>query len=554
MKFTAFPSLFFLSFFLCLLLLSSSSAISQHAVDSTDFYEKILLHPNADSDVSAAFNFYQQGVSNDLNQNDTISAVIKLRTLSIGHSEMGAIYESEATSINALELLDNLPETSETKFLKKGIYNDLGRVYRSLNSPAQALLYYDKALRISENASDSLIFINNKGNVYIDSGSHSLAKKEFELAYQLSQGLPNLHSQASILDNLGFAQSKLDKPEGLKNMLSALDKKLEQGELSTIYSNYRHLALHYHDRNKNDEARMYAQKAFQTAMKINSPSYIENALKNLLKTRGDSIGHRYIKLNDSIQEAKLQVQNKYAAMQYNVGKEREKTEATRLLQEKEKRKSQIFQIIGIFLTIILIGYYFFQKTLNKKKTLQQVYETETRISKKVHDEVANDVYHLMNKIQLESADNEMLLDDLESIYLKTRDISKENSELILRENFMDQLSELLQSYQQPGTVITIQNISKINWRSISDVKKTSLYRVLQELMTNMKKHSKASHVLISFDQTKSKIKVKYRDNGIGGLLKNKNGLLNVENRIKAINGSIIFDTEPGKGFKATIIV
>lgn len=103
-------------------------------------------------------------------------------------------------------------------------------------------------------------------------------------------------------------------------------------------------------------------------------------------------------------------------------------------------------------------------------------------------------------------------------------------------------------------MITIQNISKINWNKSSEIKKTSLYRILQELMTNMKKHSKATQVLLSFEHSKNKIRLGYRDNGVGGQLNNKNGLQNMENRIKAVDGSITFDTEPEKGFSATIII
>lgn len=554
MKILISPSLFpfLLGGFLCLI--NAPFLFSQQIKDSTSFYGNIIMNPDQDSDISAAFHFYERELLADLQRGDTLNAVYKLRTISIGQMERGAVHESEATAIKAKNLLDKLPDTPDTKNAKMGIYNDLGKVYRALHSPANAIRYYDRGLELSENVLDSVMMINNKGNVFSDAKNYRLAQKEFLFSYEKSLTIQDSLIQATVLDNLGFVMSKTGEPEALENMLMALGIRLRIGALSGVYSSYRHLTIYYRDRDQRKEALKYAEKAYDVALAINSPSYLENALSNLLKVNNDPNAKQFIQLSDSIQRAKLAMQNKYAGMQYNIAKEKEKTEANRLLQMEEKRKRQGYQFLGLLALLTLIVYYFIQKVISKKEKLQQIYLTETRISKKVHDEVANDVYHLMNKIQLNVHDDETLLDDLDDIYKKTRDISRENSELIIKEDFAQQLKDLIHSYNQVGTVITIQNISKINWNKSSEIKKTSLYRILQELMTNMKKHSKATQVLLSFEHSKNKIRLGYRDNGVGGQLNNKNGLQNMENRIKAVDGSITFDTEPEKGFSATIII
>ena len=92
----------------------------------------------------------------------------------------------------------------------------------------------------------------------------------------------------------------------------------------------------------------------------------------------------------------------------------------------------------------------------------------------------------------------------------------------------------------------------MRWTQISNEKKNAIYRVLQELITNTVKHGKASLVLIEFNQDHKKIAIRYKDNGIGSELSNKNGLQNVENRIKAFKGTITFESEKNKGFQANI--
>ena len=76
-------------------------------------------------------------------------------------------------------------------------------------------------------------------------------------------------------------------------------------------------------------------------------------------------------------------------------------------------------------------------------------------------------------------------------------------------------------------------------------------------MTNMKKHSEASLVAITFKKTGKYTLVSYTDNGKGITIDGKkygNGLQNVENRISAVQGSFTFTSEMGNGFKAEIKV
>ena len=70
-------------------------------------------------------------------------------------------------------------------------------------------------------------------------------------------------------------------------------------------------------------------------------------------------------------------------------------------------------------------------------------------------------------------------------------------------------------------------------------------------MVNMKKHSQGSFAVLQFERNGKECLIHYSDNGIGmpHPIPSKNGLHNVENRIQAIGGSIIFDTSSSKGLK-----
>lgn len=121
-------------------------------------------------------------------------------------------------------------------------------------------------------------------------------------------------------------------------------------------------------------------------------------------------------------------------------------------------------------------------------------------------------------------------------------------------DFEESLSELLTGYKNEDVNVITKGIKQINWQEINTDKKRGLYRVLQELMTNMAKHSQADLVVVAFSKVNRKLDITYKDNGVGCELEKNNGLLNVENRIHSLNGRINLASSKGKGFKATIIL
>lgn len=285
------------------------------------------------------------------------------------------------------------------------------------------------------------------------------------------------------------------------------------------------------------------------------------ALNLKLKFENNSDLNKYITINKEINQAKQIRENKYAAIKYNVEEkerlinEKElKLKTSELEEERQKKFKLIYLFTGLIILIISIFLILTQKNRYKKEKIQQVYITETRISKKVHDEVANDVYQVMTKLQEDSNIKENILDDLDNIYSRTRDISRENSTLDVNDHFETTLNDLFLSYKNDGVNIITRNIPKIDWNTIETFKKITLYRVLQELMVNMKKHSQATNVALTFNESNNKIGITYTDNGIGCKIKKGTGLLNMENRIKSIKGTIIFESEINKGFKAKITV
>ncbi|MET0009156.1 MAG: ATP-binding protein [Candidatus Thiodiazotropha sp. 6PLUC4] len=86
----------------------------------------------------------------------------------------------------------------------------------------------------------------------------------------------------------------------------------------------------------------------------------------------------------------------------------------------------------------------------------------------------------------------------------------------------------------------------------------TLYRIVQEALTNVAKHAKAEKVEIKLERNSSgEIRVSIRDNGQGFDQKNKRkgmGLLGMRERIEALSGKISLASEPTKGVSIDITI
>ena len=83
----------------------------------------------------------------------------------------------------------------------------------------------------------------------------------------------------------------------------------------------------------------------------------------------------------------------------------------------------------------------------------------------------------------------------------------------------------------------------------SDIQ-TNLYRIVQEQLTNILKHARASKVKISVRLTKKLIKLSIADNGIGfdpASLKDGIGLENIKRPAEMFSGKLKLKSSPGNG-------
>ena len=85
-------------------------------------------------------------------------------------------------------------------------------------------------------------------------------------------------------------------------------------------------------------------------------------------------------------------------------------------------------------------------------------------------------------------------------------------------------------------------ISKYTWK-LSSIQSISLYRVIQEALSNCVKHSNATRIQIFFNFNKDNLVINIKDNGTDCKNINKgNGLKSITERINELNGLVRFNS------------
>ena len=98
-----------------------------------------------------------------------------------------------------------------------------------------------------------------------------------------------------------------------------------------------------------------------------------------------------------------------------------------------------------------------------------------------------------------------------------------------------------------------------NELTIDNALATSLFRILQESLTNVIRHANATQVRVELYRENGRLVMKITDNGIGipqdhRKTANAFGLVGVEERILALDGAFTIDSEPGKGTTLTVYI
>ncbi|WP_149274936.1 tetratricopeptide repeat-containing sensor histidine kinase [Pareuzebyella sediminis] len=515
------------------------------------YFDELTHRPDS------AFFYYQQAKNSYLKSSNRKGLFEVLENIAILQSIQNDFFGTKETLTEAISISND--DTS-----RASIYNELATNHRKLLNYKDAVTYYQRAIENANSPNKAIKYKNNLATLFTDMSDYDSAILLFEEIIQENALNRKSTTYARILDNYTYTRWKNGDNDVEAPFYRALQIRKENKDIRGQIASFSHLG-EYLGQEKPQLSKKYLDTVIQLSRQLRTPKAEADALHLLMNLAPENLAfrNRYIFLKDSMYTNELKVKTQFAKMKYDDEQEKEKIlalEAETSLRRAELAEQKTQKIILISLAgFLLLGgtaFLYLLQQRHRKEKLEEVYNTEKRISQDLHDGLANDIFGLMTQLQNKEKKDSEIINHLEKLYQTTRLISHENSEIRTGPDFKEELNGLIANYQHHGMVILVKGLSNIDWAHLETHKCVVVHRSVQELLVNMKKHSQATLVSLQFEQKKKQIKIIYTDNGVGFTQKTKRGigLMNTENRIQALGGTIIFESKQGSGAKIKISI
>ncbi|QIE59186.1 tetratricopeptide repeat protein [Rasiella rasia] len=526
-------------------------------------------------------------------------------------SQKDAVSQSIVYTMQAREILDKLDTLQLTESLKKKrrgqsfvLANALANLYNKVEDFETSLVYYDianEAAMAMGDANAAGVIISNKGNLLLkmnrkEEALDALAKgKDLKLkagAPETSIAMSNLNIGAVLIE------SNRDD-EALKSLNEALAIFEAKNYTAGIAETLPHRGTLYNKQGKHDLAIADCEKAKTLIDAIKVPELMSAACECLYEAyqkKGEFEKalinfKKYTVARDSVINEKNIKQLTQIEMQYDFNKQQEEQE--RILQNEKRLKRNILAgliTLAVFSIVIIL---FLRKRLQYKnklalqrEALQQQKITELqqrnklvamnsmiegqeaerlRIAKDLHDSLGG----LLSTVKAHFTTIQNEIQQLEALDLtgKTNSLIDEACIEVRRisHNMMPHalsisglkgaIEDLGTHLQEQGYSVTVE-ISNLP-TAIEPTKEVMIYRLLQEIISNIRKHAKASSILIQLLGHENEVNLLVEDNGRGfnyndAVAKGGLGLKSINSRVAYLDGTIDWDTQPNNGTSLTI--
>ncbi|HNQ11756.1 MAG TPA: tetratricopeptide repeat protein [Bacteroidia bacterium] len=481
-------------------------------------------------------------------------------------------------------------------------YMNVGSVYSGMKRYHQALQYYKKYIELNDGlGKDNAVSeaANNIGGTYMNLNKIDSAYIYFLQAEKTALKWGNKTALATSYigqANYFIKNNQLDKAfELLEQAIRLSEESGNTQQLAATHIDAGNIAL----KNKRlDQAFYHANTARTQALSIGAKKEISNAyllLSNVEQQRNNfKSAFDFLELHTLYSDSILneQANETIAEMQTRFETEKKNAENTLLRSENqiksltiEKQDRQKNVLIAIAAIILLFAYVLFMyKKARQEKLIQTermamqeqrskaVIEAEEnerqRIARELHDGVGQMIAAIKLNFQnvvSDKAKSEVLYSDkvanvnsmIDECAKEVRSISHNMMpNVLIRSGLVKAVRDFIDKISSTGLLRMELQVVGMEER-MDPTFEHILYRVLQEIVSNIVKHAQANHVSIQFIRHDQHLTLMIEDNGKGFNIDQKEnfsgmGLKNIQSRIEYLNGEVHFDSFPGKGTTVSI--
>lgn len=515
----------------------------------------------------------------------------------------GCIYLSQGNSRKALdEFIQSyrLAEASCDSDLQAHVNSSFGVIYQQQNQLDSALVYYKKSFdyfeRTTGNTEYSMTGSQNIGNILLAKGSFTEGQTYLKRALDLAKQRKDINAEMIVLGNIANGYEREGKLELAEFYAAELVKDAEKtGFLMQELYGKTLLSTIKLDEKKYDEAIRQAKEALVLAEQVKMTSFMVPLYEMLVaghEQKGD-YQHAYhyknklVHIKDSLSAIENTTYIEEIKQKYNLQKKNQelllKTELIQQIQKTGKQKTVIIiSLLVLGVSGLVSAFLFFQRRKIKEELARKNMALENqnkhfeafingqeqerkRIASDLHDGLAQNLVMLKMGIRNfnmpDQAQQEKLnyySAELDTMIEETRRISHNMMPGVLVDlGLLKALKSLVADLNTNHPALqTTLSVSEPFIKLPPEVE-IQLYRIIQELLNNVIKHSGATACDIRLSAGSEGIRIGLKDNGKGFEKKHAKtgiGLQNIGSRVNSLNGTFTIDSAPGKGTSVSILI
>ena len=565
-----------------------------------DSLSKVLAKNPADS-ITSSFFYFQLGLQaytasfydsalQYLQRSEATAKRVKNDTLRIKIINLlGDVYSDKGDNPKALKFYQeavSLAEKTGNREMQARVIKNIGVLYVSWQNLPEALKHYDSALRIAQeikNRSLEADCKNNMGIVYEIGEDYPKAISLYNEALVFYTQINKKESMAMVLSNLAIAfkySGQLPKSiEYNKKALALAEEMHDKWKQAATMNN---IGSAYLKMNEAALSYEFASKSVVLSEEIGAKEIVLNAYETLadasygLGKYKEATNHmrRMVQVKDSL--INLESTKQVAELQTKF----ETAKKEQLIQQQQfymQRKN--YQLGGVLLSVaffglLINGHYRRQKHKRDKEAKEQLLRQQEEATKAVLNaeeserrriavELHDGVGQVMSaaRMNLEAVVRDLLplandkLLRLERVVSLVDEGCKEVRAVshsmmpnaLLKKGLSSALYDFIQKIDQQVIKCHL-HVEGLNERLLPETESV-VYRIIQECVNNVIKHSGANQLDISIIHEEVNLDVCIEDNGKGfspTVTQNGIGLQNIP-RVQYLKGTMDLDSSPGKG-------
>ncbi len=468
---------------------------------------------------------------------------------------MAQVYQLKNDLPAAEKILKELlvEKTTDAK-VQVNIMHTLANVYGMQEKYKEAFALDETSLAISEKNDFKFLtsgIYDNMANCYMYSGDAANAKKYFALCIAIDSSFGNSKQMADTYLNLGqLALMNKDYSTAIQQLQHSIALSKTTGYRQGAYTAYLTLGQAFSKNNQMDSALAATNQGYKIK---------------------DSV------LNKSTENKIAELETLYQT---------EKKEQELLLQKNEISKKNFLlagAALALLLTVLSGWLYYRKRNLQNKIALQNevlhqqdiaskaVIDAEENERKRIAADLHDGIGQMMSvakmnlsvfegDLNFKSAEQKKQFENVIAMVDEScREVRNVSHQMmpnaLLKSGLASAVKEFISRIDTRILKVSLHT-EGLNERLEGNVE-TVLYRVIQECVNNVLKHSGANNLDISIMKDGSGISASIEDNGRGFDISRREkfegiGLKNIFSRIKYLNGSIDFTSAPGQGTAVVI--